>query len=148
MEEYDRDAQELENNFRENQEKEKVEFEKELETSVQSKVRPTPKLLNMKYRIEQLSKYQRFEEAGKLQDQYNLEVGPTVAAARARRLVIPAPALFIRNEPFVILSTKSASRSRRKIRSIVEKKCLSSSSRDKKETIKTFDKRWNRLEMK
>ena len=74
MEEYDRDAQELESNFRENQEKEKLEFEKELETSVQSKVRPTPKLLNMKYRIEQLSKYQRFEEAGKLQDQYNLEV--------------------------------------------------------------------------
>ena len=74
MEEYDRDAQELEENFRENQEKEKTEFEGALETSIQGKVRPSSKLLNMKYRIEQLSKYQRFEEAGKLQDQYNVEV--------------------------------------------------------------------------
>jgi protein-arginine kinase activator protein McsA len=74
MEEYDRDAHELEENFKENQEKEKTEFESELETSIQGKVRPSSKLLNMKYRIEQLSKYQRFEEAAKLQDQYNVEV--------------------------------------------------------------------------
>ena len=74
MEEYDRDAHELEENFKENQEKEKTEFETELETSIQGKVRPSSKLLNMKYRIEQLSKYQRFEEAAKLQDQYNVEV--------------------------------------------------------------------------
>lgn len=86
MEEYDRDAQELESNFRENQDKEKLEFEKELEASVNSKVRPTPKLLNMKYRIEQLSKYQRFEEAGKLQDQYNLEVGREARAGGKRSI--------------------------------------------------------------
>lgn len=74
MEEYDNDAEELETNFVKNQEKEKMEFEEDLEESIQSKVRPTSKLLNMKYRIEQLSKYQRFEEAAKLQNKYNLEV--------------------------------------------------------------------------
>jgi hypothetical protein len=75
MEEYDNDAEELETNFVKNQEKEKMEFEEDLEESIQSKVRPTSKLLNMKYRIEQLSKYQRFEEAAKLQNKYNIEVG-------------------------------------------------------------------------
>lgn len=76
MEEYDNDAEDLEKNFVKNQEKEKAEFEQDLEESIQPKVRPTSKLLNMKYRIEQLSKYQRFEEAAKLQEKYNQEVHP------------------------------------------------------------------------
>lgn len=74
MSEYDHDAQELEDNFKKNQEREQQEFEEELENSVIEKVRPSSKLLNMKYRMEQLSKYQRFEEAAKLQTQYEKEV--------------------------------------------------------------------------
>ena len=74
MDEYDNDAKELEENFKKNQEQEQVDFEEELEKSVVDKVRPSSKLLNMKYRMEQLSKYQRFEEAAKLQGQYEVEV--------------------------------------------------------------------------
>ena len=74
MDQYDTDANQLEEGFQQNQEGDKMKFEQELEESIQGKVRPSPKLLNMKYRMEQLSKYQRFEEAAKLQGQYEIEV--------------------------------------------------------------------------
>ena len=84
LEKYDQDAKELEEKFVANQEREKQDFEGELDQMVQAKVRPSPKLLNMEYRIEQLSKYQRFEEAAKLQDQYQVEVRVTSTRGASR----------------------------------------------------------------
>jgi hypothetical protein len=49
-------------------------FDNDLDESLKSKLRPSKTLLNIEYRIEQMSKLQRFEEAAKLKDQYEEEV--------------------------------------------------------------------------
>lgn len=65
----------MEENFINNQSQEREEFENQLVEAIKTKVRPSSKLLNFQYRMDQLSKYQRFEEAAKLKDEYDIEVG-------------------------------------------------------------------------
>lgn len=72
---YDTDSENLKNNFRENQMEEREEIDRRLTETLEGKLRPTPKLLNMQFRLEQLSRAQRFEEAAKLKLEFEDEVG-------------------------------------------------------------------------
>lgn len=144
LNEYDNDARDLEDNFCKNQEKERNDRLIEIEQLVQGKVRPTPNLLNIKYRMEQLSKYQRFEEAAKLKDQYDLEVTIYTIIYMivcSIRLILSRKTTFINllnniykygvwgytkvlgTEP-VIISTKDASISTIRALSKRDKKCM------------------------
>ena len=54
---------------------EREEIDRSLTETMEGKLRPTPKLLNMQFRMEQLSRTQRFEEAAKLKIEFEAEVG-------------------------------------------------------------------------